>query len=128
MEAPVITYVGEISEPRLRGMLTSYSGLFVMLGLIVELLLGTLYGWNTAAFISSFIPIITIIAISQVRPPRRRSHRRRLAPPVTPNIEPRRRRSDCAAAVRRPVGRGATVRGWRGCSAGRHSAVVRRLN
>lgn len=67
MEAPVITYVGEISEPRLRGILTSYSGLFVMLGLIAELLLGTLYGWNMAAFISSFVPIITIVAISQVR-------------------------------------------------------------
>lgn len=67
MEAPVITYVGEISEPSLRGMLTSYSGLFVMLGLIVELLLGTLYGWNTAAFVSSFVPIITMVAISQVR-------------------------------------------------------------
>lgn len=74
MEAPVITYVGEISEPNLRGILTSYSGLFVMLGLIVELVLGTIYGWNTAALISSFVPIVTIVAISQV------SH----APPFTP--------------------------------------------
>jgi len=66
MEAPVITYVGEISEPRLRGILTSYSGIFVTLGLIVEFLLGTLTDWNTAAFYSSFVPIVTFIAISQV--------------------------------------------------------------
>jgi MFS family permease len=26
MEAPIITYVGEISQPELRGVLTSYSG------------------------------------------------------------------------------------------------------
>lgn len=67
MEAPVITYVGEISEPKLRGVLTSYSGVFVTIGLIVEFLLGTLSNWKTAAFISSFVPIITFIAISQVR-------------------------------------------------------------
>lgn len=66
MEAPVITYVGEISEPKLRGVLTSYSGIFVTIGLIVEFLLGTLYDWNTAASISCFVPIVTIIAISQV--------------------------------------------------------------
>lgn len=66
MEAPVITYVGEISEPSLRGILTSYSGIFVTLGLIVEFSLGTIYDWNTAALISSFVPILTIIAISQV--------------------------------------------------------------
>lgn len=66
MEAPVLTYVGEISEPRLRGILTSYSSIFISIGLIIELLLGTLYGWRTTAFISSFVPIITIIAISQV--------------------------------------------------------------
>jgi len=26
MEAPIITYVGEISQPEMRGILTSYSG------------------------------------------------------------------------------------------------------
>lgn len=67
MEAPVITYVGEISEPKLRGVLTSYSGIFVTVGLIVEFLLGTLYSWNTAALISAIVPVITIVAISQVR-------------------------------------------------------------
>lgn len=66
MEAPVITYVGEISEPKLRGVLTSYSGIFVTVGLIVEFLLGTLYSWNTAALISAIVPVITIVAISQV--------------------------------------------------------------
>lgn len=66
MEAPVITYVGEISEPDLRGVLISYSIVFTLIGVIVEYSLGTMYHWRTAALISSFLPIITFIAISLV--------------------------------------------------------------
>lgn len=66
MEAPIITYVGEISEPRLRGILTSYAGLFVSLGLIVMYTLGSLAHWQQAALFSCFVPIVTVIAISQV--------------------------------------------------------------
>lgn len=67
MEAPIITYVGEISEPRFRGMLTSYAGIFVSLGFVVTYAMGNLTNWQNVAGISCVVPMITIIAISQVR-------------------------------------------------------------
>lgn len=66
MEAPIITYVGEISEPRFRGMLTSYAGIFVSLGFVFIYTMGNFFDWQHVAAISCTIPIITIIAISQV--------------------------------------------------------------
>lgn len=66
MEAPIITYVGEISTPRLRGALTSMAGISVMLGFFIEYLLGTLVTWRTAAWGSVAVPVLTVIAISQV--------------------------------------------------------------
>lgn len=66
MEAPIITYVGEISEPRFRGMLTSYAGIFVSLGFVFIYAMGNFFDWQHVAAISCTIPIITIIAISQV--------------------------------------------------------------
>ncbi|XP_054271113.1 facilitated trehalose transporter Tret1-2 homolog [Macrosteles quadrilineatus] len=66
MEAPIITYVGEISEPRFRGMLTSYAGIFVSLGFVVIYAMGNFTDWHHVAAISCTIPVITIIAISQV--------------------------------------------------------------
>lgn len=67
MEAPIITYVGEISQPEMRGILTSYSGTFVHLGFLFEYLLGAvLSDWQTAAAISAAVPIATVIAITQV--------------------------------------------------------------
>ncbi|XP_073973448.1 facilitated trehalose transporter Tret1-like isoform X2 [Rhodnius prolixus] len=66
MEAPIITYVGEICEPRLRGTLTSYSSLFASFGLVFIFGLGNLVDWRTAAGISIALPILTIIALSQV--------------------------------------------------------------
>ncbi|XP_075214661.1 facilitated trehalose transporter Tret1-like [Lycorma delicatula] len=66
MEAPIITYVGEICEPRLRGILISYSSLFFSFGLVVITSLGNLTDWQTTALISTLVPIITVIAITQV--------------------------------------------------------------
>ncbi|KAK3909929.1 Facilitated trehalose transporter Tret1 [Frankliniella fusca] len=66
MEAPIITYVGEISTPKLRGALTSMAGISVMLGFFIEYLLGTLVSWRTAAWGSVSVPLLTVLAISQV--------------------------------------------------------------
>ncbi|XP_052133186.1 facilitated trehalose transporter Tret1 [Frankliniella occidentalis] len=66
MEAPIITYVGEISTPKLRGALTSMAGISVMLGFFIEYLLGTLVTWRTAAWGSVAVPLLTVLAISQV--------------------------------------------------------------
>ncbi|KAG8307503.1 maltose permease [Homalodisca vitripennis] len=65
MEAPIITYVGEISEPRFRGILTSYAGIFVSLGFVLIYAMGNFTDWQHVAAISCCVPIITIIAISQ---------------------------------------------------------------
>lgn len=66
MEAPIITYVGEIAEPRLRGTLTSYANLFVTFGMNAVFVIGAFVDWRTTAAISTLVPIITILAISQV--------------------------------------------------------------
>lgn len=66
MEAPIITYVGEISEPRFRGILISYAGLFVTMGFVLIYTLGNIATWQQVAGLSCIVPIITIIAISQV--------------------------------------------------------------
>lgn len=66
MEAPILTYVGEISQPELRGMLTSYAGICAALGFFIEYLLGTVMDWRTAAAVSASVPIATVLAISQV--------------------------------------------------------------
>ncbi|XP_049800061.1 facilitated trehalose transporter Tret1-like [Schistocerca nitens] len=66
MESSVVTYVGEISQPELRGMLTSYAELCVSVGFFVEYLLGTVTDWRNAALISALLPIISVILITQV--------------------------------------------------------------
>ncbi|XP_039280044.1 facilitated trehalose transporter Tret1 [Nilaparvata lugens] len=66
MEAPIITYVGEICEPRLRGVLISYSNLFFSFGLVFIYALGNITDWQTTAAISAAIPFVTFLAITQV--------------------------------------------------------------
>lgn len=95
MEAPVVTYVGEIwyvrgacskvakkkafrattittqsptpfSEPSIRGILVACSGVAVMLGFFLMYLLGALMNWRNVALLCTLLPIITSIAISFV--------------------------------------------------------------
>uniref|UniRef100_A0A182VVZ1 Major facilitator superfamily (MFS) profile domain-containing protein n=1 Tax=Anopheles minimus TaxID=112268 RepID=A0A182VVZ1_9DIPT len=63
MEAPIVTYVGEICQPSIRGILTSCAGVAVMLGFFMVYLLGTVTTWRTTAAICASIPIATMIAI-----------------------------------------------------------------
>ncbi|XP_014243234.1 facilitated trehalose transporter Tret1-like [Cimex lectularius] len=66
MEAPIITYVGEICEPKLRGTLTAYASLFATFGITLMYGLGTVVDWRTAALIATGLPIFTILALTQV--------------------------------------------------------------
>lgn len=66
LETPAINYVGEISTPKLRGILTSYSAPIIYMGIIFEFILGKLFDWRTVALINSTIPILTIAAMIQV--------------------------------------------------------------
>lgn len=63
MEAPIVTYVGEICQPSIRGILTSCAGVAVMLGFFIVYLLGTVMVWRNIALVCVSIPLITIVAI-----------------------------------------------------------------
>lgn len=66
IEASILTYVGEISEPRLRGTLTSMAEIAEYMGFVFIFFIGTVTDWRTCAAISSLIPIISAFAIWQV--------------------------------------------------------------
>lgn len=63
MEAPIVTYVGEICQPSIRGILTACAGVSVMIGITIVYLLGTIMVWRTAALICLTVPVATMIAI-----------------------------------------------------------------
>ncbi|XP_050428914.1 facilitated trehalose transporter Tret1-like isoform X2 [Adelges cooleyi] len=62
-EAPVLTYVGEAVEPKLRGPLSSVSTFTIMLGSFVAYLMSTALHWRTIAMINMSVPIISFVAI-----------------------------------------------------------------
>lgn len=63
MEAPVVTYVGEISQPKIRGILTSCAGVMATFGFFMGYLLGTVFYWRTVALVCVFVPVFTMVAI-----------------------------------------------------------------
>lgn len=63
MEAPIVTYVGEICQPSIRGVLTSCAGVAVMLGFSTVYFLGSITTWRVTALICCCIPLTTAIAI-----------------------------------------------------------------
>ena len=66
MEAPGLAYIGEITEPRVRGPLTSFANINVSVGLLIEFLLGSIVDWRTAVAISAVFPILSIVMIAFV--------------------------------------------------------------
>ena len=63
MEAPIVTYVGEICQPSIRGILTSCAGVAVTAGYFIVYLLGTVTSWRTTAMICLSVPLFTMVAI-----------------------------------------------------------------
>ncbi|XP_063922496.1 facilitated trehalose transporter Tret1-like isoform X1 [Zophobas morio] len=59
LEAPTLTYVAEITQPSLRGILASTSTVAVISGILIEFLLGTFLSWRTVAVVSTAVPIIS---------------------------------------------------------------------
>uniref|UniRef100_A0A182VW61 Major facilitator superfamily (MFS) profile domain-containing protein n=1 Tax=Anopheles minimus TaxID=112268 RepID=A0A182VW61_9DIPT len=57
-EAPVLTYVAEITQPRYRGMLAATGSTCVILGVLLEFLMGSFMKWRTVALISAVVPIL----------------------------------------------------------------------
>ncbi|KAK7869520.1 hypothetical protein R5R35_002295 [Gryllus longicercus] len=63
MEAPVLTYVAEITQPHLRGMLSATSSMCVILGVFVQFLLGNFLPWRTVAAVNACFPAIAAISL-----------------------------------------------------------------
>jgi len=66
MDAPALSYMGEISEPRFRGFLASFVSMTVPIGMLVEFFLGSIFDWRTAVAISIAVPVASIIMIAFV--------------------------------------------------------------
>jgi len=66
MEAPVLTYVGEIAEPSVRGVLTAIAGVSYALGTAILYAIGNVLNWRSTALVCCSIPIATIVCISMV--------------------------------------------------------------
>lgn len=66
MEAPSVTYVGEVSDPMLRGTLTTLTNCFTSIGMFVAYLLGTVVPWRQAALLSLTVPIATMLLVLMV--------------------------------------------------------------
>ncbi|BES99878.1 Sugar (and other) transporter [Nesidiocoris tenuis] len=65
-EAPILTFVGEISEPKYRGTLASYAQLCGSMAYFVVYLLGSLTSWKSTATFCACVPVVTALAISFV--------------------------------------------------------------
>ncbi|XP_055312540.1 facilitated trehalose transporter Tret1 isoform X2 [Sitodiplosis mosellana] len=63
MEAPVLTYVAEVTQPQFRGMLAATGTTCVITGIFVQFILGTFFSWREVALISCFLPLFTITAL-----------------------------------------------------------------
>ncbi|XP_049886134.1 facilitated trehalose transporter Tret1-like isoform X2 [Pectinophora gossypiella] len=63
MEAPSVTYVGEVSEPSVRGILTTLTNGFTSTGMFLAYLLGTVLPWRQAALVSLTVPVATMVLV-----------------------------------------------------------------
>lgn len=63
MEAPVLTFVAEICEPRYRGILSALGSTCVVSGVFIQFIMGSFWDWRTIAAVSTAFPVICIIAL-----------------------------------------------------------------
>lgn len=63
MEAPVLTYVAEITEPKYRGILSVLGSTCVMGGVFVQFIMGSFLDWRTIAAINTVFPILSITTL-----------------------------------------------------------------
>ncbi|CAG9859235.1 unnamed protein product [Phyllotreta striolata] len=59
LEAPVLTYVAEITQPHLRGILSSTSTMSVTLGMLSQFILGAALDWRTVTLVNCVLPLIS---------------------------------------------------------------------
>ncbi|PSN58491.1 hypothetical protein C0J52_00811 [Blattella germanica] len=59
----VLTYVAEITQPHLRGMLSATSSMCVILGVFIQFLMGTMMTWRTVAAVNVTFPLAAVVAL-----------------------------------------------------------------
>ncbi|XP_054266867.1 uncharacterized protein LOC128989036 [Macrosteles quadrilineatus] len=64
LEAPLLSYVGEVTQPRLRGVFSCFAGVFFNLGFMVESILGAFLPWRTMVLYSTLGPIIAFVTMA----------------------------------------------------------------
>lgn len=63
LEAPVLTYVAEIAQPNIRGMLSATGSTCIILGIFSQFLMAIFLEWRAITIVSSTVPIIAIILL-----------------------------------------------------------------
>ncbi|KAF5284557.1 hypothetical protein FQR65_LT02383 [Abscondita terminalis] len=62
-EAPVMSYVAEVTQPHVRGLLAAMNSVTVSIGLVTQFTLGSFLSWRNAAAVSSVVPLLTCILL-----------------------------------------------------------------
>ncbi|KAI5742348.1 hypothetical protein M8J77_006396 [Diaphorina citri] len=62
-EGPIISYLGEVCEPRMRGSLTLLTGISGTLGILVIFFINALVDWRTTTLLSSIIPLLAMVML-----------------------------------------------------------------
>ncbi|XP_022175298.1 facilitated trehalose transporter Tret1-like [Myzus persicae] len=63
LEAPTMAYIGEISEPDVRGVLSTFASSMIVLGHLLEFVLGCILPWRTTMLVSGLVPVIAAVSI-----------------------------------------------------------------
>lgn len=63
LEAPVLTYVAEITQPHIRGALAATSSLCIIIGVFTQFLFGLLWYWRVVALINIAFTVLAIVAL-----------------------------------------------------------------
>lgn len=63
MVLQVLTYVAEITQPHLRGMLSATASMCVILGVFLEFVLGNFVTWRTVALMNIVFPVAAVCAL-----------------------------------------------------------------
>jgi len=66
LEAPAMAYIGEIGEPNIRGILSTFATSVIVLGHLLELFLGYMFSWRMTMLVSCLVPMVAIVAVSLV--------------------------------------------------------------
>lgn len=65
-EAPILSYVGEITEPRLRGSMASLASASTFFGVSILYILNYFFEWRTVALLSAICPVTCICLLMMV--------------------------------------------------------------